>query len=85
MMVHMPVPKFLWFYAVLRACYLIKKMHSSVLNGTISFFCLYPNRSVFSMAPRVFDCTCFVQDLSPDLDKLSPRSIKYVFVGYFRT
>jgi len=37
------------------------------------------------MAPHVFGCTCFVQDLSPDLDKLSPQSIKCAFVGYFRT
>jgi len=28
---------------------------------------------------------CFVQNLSPSLDKLSPRSIKYVFVRYSRT
>ena len=37
------------------------------------------------MTPRVFGCTCFVQDLSPRLDKLSPTLIKCVFVGYFRT
>ena len=37
------------------------------------------------MTPLVFDCTCFVQDLSPGLDKLSPRFIKCVFVGYYRT
>jgi len=36
------------------------------------------------MTLRVFYCTCFVQDLSPGLDKLSPRSIKCVFVGYSR-
>ena len=32
-----------------------------------------------------FGCTCFVQDLSPDLDKLSPRSIECAFIGYSRT
>jgi len=48
------------------------------------FFCLYPNKSIFSIT-RVFGCTCFVQDLSPDLDKLSSRSIKYVFIGYSKT
>ena len=37
------------------------------------------------MTPRVFGCTCFVQDLSLGLDKLSSRSIKCVFVGYSRT
>jgi len=37
------------------------------------------------MTPRIFCCTYFVQDLSPELDKFSPRSIKCIFVGYFRT
>jgi len=37
------------------------------------------------MTPRVFGCTCFIQDLSPGIDKLSSKSIKCVFVGYFRT
>ena len=37
------------------------------------------------MILHVFGCTCFVQDLSPRLDKLSPKSIKCVFIGYFRT
>ena len=36
------------------------------------------------MTPRAFGCTCFVQNLSSRLDKLSPRYIKCVFVGYFR-
>ena len=46
----------------------------------------------FSMTLRIFECTCFAQDLSPGLDKLSPgldklspKSIKCVFVRYFRT
>jgi len=37
------------------------------------------------MTPRVFGCICFSQDLSSGLDKLSPRSIKCVFVRYSRT
>ena len=37
------------------------------------------------MTPLVFGYTCFVQDISPRLDKLSLRFIKRVFVGYFRT
>jgi len=34
------------------------------------------------MTPRIFGCTCFVQELSLWLDKLSPRSIKCVLIGY---
>jgi len=46
---------------------------------------LYDNKTPVSKTLRVFGCTCFVQNLSPELDKLSPRSIKYVFVEYSRT
>jgi len=60
-------------------------MLASILSGKILFSCLRHHKSVFSMTPRVFSCTCFVQNLSPALDKLSLRSIKCVFVGYFRT
>jgi len=37
------------------------------------------------MTLRVFGCTYFIQDLSSGLDKLSPKSIKCVFVGYSKT
>ena len=78
-MIHMRVSKYLW-YDVLSAYHEINSM-ASVLGGQIPFSCLYPNKSAFSMTPRIFGCTCFVQDLSLELDKLSPRSIKCVFVG----
>ena len=32
------------------------------------FSCLHPYKSVFSIAPRIFGCTCFIHDLSPSLD-----------------
>jgi len=66
---------------VLSACHLIIKILSFVLDGKIYSFCLYPNKTFFSITPRVFGCTCFVQNLSPELDK----SIKYVFIGYSKT
>ena len=34
--------------------------------------------------PRIFGCTCFVHNLSPNLDKLAARAIKCVFLGYSR-
>jgi len=71
-----------WCY--LSACYLINRMPSSVLNKRSLITCLYANKTTFSMTPRVLGCICFVQDLSPGLDKLSPRSINCVFVGYFK-
>ena len=82
-MIQMSVPKYLWSDAVLSACYLIN-MISSVLNKRSPFSYLYAKKP-FSMTSRVFECTCFIQDLSLELDKLSPRSMKCVFVGYSRT
>ena len=70
---------------MLNGCHLINRMPASVLNKKSPFSYLFPNKTSFSMTPRVFGCTCFVQDLSPMLDKLSSRCIKCIFVGNFRT
>ena len=57
-------------------------MLSSILHDRISFFCLYLDKPTFSIVPHVFSSTYFVQNIYPELDKLKPRAIKYVFVGY---
>lgn len=49
------------------------------------FFCIYPKTTIFSLLYQVFGCIYFVQDLNPSLDKLSLRSIKCIFVDYYRT
>ncbi|KAG6385943.1 hypothetical protein SASPL_154826 [Salvia splendens] len=54
-------------------------MPSSVLHGDIPFSCLHPDKPLYHIPPRIFGCTCFVHDLTPGLDKLSPRSIKCVY------
>ena len=82
MIVHMHVPKYLLSNAALSAYHLINRMPSSVLTGQVSFSCLYSTKNPFLIAPHVFSCMCFLQDLSPGLDKLSPRSTKCVFVGF---
>ena len=84
-MIHMNVLKYLWSDVVLSACYLINRMASSVLNKSSPFSCLYANKIPFFVTPCVFECTYFFHDLFSGLDKLSPRSIKCVFIGYFRT
>ena len=84
-MIYMSVLKYLWSYTVLSACYLINRIPSSVLNKRSPFSCLYANKTPFSKTPRVFRCTYFVQNLSHGLDKLSPKSITCVFIGYCRT
>jgi hypothetical protein len=56
-----------------------------VLNHESPFFVLYPERTPFSLTPRVFGCIAFVHVLDPGRDKLSPRSRKCIFLGYSRT
>ena len=84
-MSHMHVPKYLLSDAVLTATYLINRMPSGPLGGEVPIRRLKPNTCLFPLTPRVFCCVAFVQDLSSGLDKLSPRSIKCIFVGYSRT
>jgi len=79
----MYVLKYLWAHDVLSACHLINRMPFFVLHGKILLLCLYPNKSVFSVALGIFSCTCFVQDfLLVWINYLLSLS---VFFGYSRT
>jgi hypothetical protein len=55
------------------------------LKSRVFIFCLYPERTPFSLTPRVFGCVAFVYVLDPGRDNLSPRSRKFIFLGYSRT
>ena len=55
-------------------------MPSSVLNWATPYHQLFPNKPLFPIDPKVFGCTCFVQDVRPQVSKLDPES----FVGYSR-
>ena len=84
-MFEMKVPKYMWSYAVLMAAYLVNRMPSTPLGGEIPLRWLCPNKELFNLPPKVFGCTAYVQSLGLGLDKLNPRSIKCIFVGYSRT
>ena len=81
----MRVPQYLWCEAVLTATYLVNRLPSAALGGAIPLQRLTPAADIFSLPPRVFGCTAFVQDHTPGLSKLAPRAQKGVFVGYSRT
>ena len=81
----MRVPQYLWCEAVLTATYLVNRLLSAALGGAIPLQRLTPAADIFSLPPRVFGCTAFVQDHTPGLSKLAPRAQKSVFVGYSRT
>ena len=59
-------------------------MPSSVLDWVTPFQTLFPHKSLLSIKPRVFACTCFVRDIFPYVSKLDPKSLKCIFFGYFR-
>jgi len=54
MKIHMHGLKYLWVDAMLSVRRLINRMYSSILHGKIPFSYLYPNKSVFPIAHRVF-------------------------------
>src|SRR4051812_27013913 len=81
----LPTPSYLWSDAVLTAVYLINRMPSAPLNGGILLSRLYPDKPLFPLPPKIFGCVAFVHNHAPGLDKLAPRSIKGVFVGYSTT
>jgi len=60
-------------------------MPSTPLGGEVPLRRLLHDTELFRLSPRVFGCVGFVQDLTPGLDKLCPRTLKCVLVGYSRT
>ncbi|XP_019184808.1 PREDICTED: uncharacterized protein LOC109179764 [Ipomoea nil] len=84
MLLHYKVPSYFWGDAILHSCYLINRMPSSVLHGKIPYNILFPQEPLHKLPLRVFGCTCFVRDITPGRDKLSPKSLKCIFVGYSR-
>ena len=82
---HMCVSKSYWSNAVLPACHLINRMPSTVLGAQIPYTVLSLDAPLFHLPPKIFGCVCYVHILGPGSDKLDPRYIKCVFLGYFRT
>ena len=85
LMFQIRVPKMFWADTVHIATFLINRMLSSVLNGCAPYTVLFSIRSLFFIPPKIFGCTCFVQDMRSQISKLDPRSLKCIFFGYFRT
>ena len=80
----MQVPKHLWADAVSITCFLINRMPSSVLNWDTSYHILFPIKPLFSIKPWKFGCICFFRDVRPHVSKLDPKSLKCIFLGYYR-
>ncbi|KAH9675580.1 retrovirus-related pol polyprotein from transposon RE1 [Citrus sinensis] len=78
---HMPLSY--WGEALASAAYLINRTPSSSLGFQTLFQVLNDaimSPNVPNLPPHVFGCVAFVH--LPQQDKLSPRALRYVFVGY---
>ncbi|CAL8998283.1 unnamed protein product [Prunus brigantina] len=79
------MPRFFWGEAVCSAVYLINRVPSSVLNfqtplqALLQFCALH---STPNLEPRVFGCVTFVHLYTHQRNKLEPRALKCVFIGY---
>ena len=80
----MHVPKHFWADTVSTAYFLINRMPSSALNWVIPYHQLFPNNPLFPIEPKVFGCTCCIRDVSPQVSRLDPKSLKCIFLGYSR-
>ncbi|KAG6696818.1 hypothetical protein I3842_09G168100 [Carya illinoinensis] len=83
------VPKFFWGEAILTAAYLINRMPSRILNFQTPCQILlesFPNTRLISTIPfKVFGCSAFVHVHQQHRDKLDPRALKCIFLGYSPT
>ena len=59
-------------------------MPSTVLNGDMPYSVLFQNKALFPVEPKVFESTCYVQDVRPYVTKLDPKALKCVSLGYSR-
>ena len=84
-MMQMNVPKHFWSYGVLTATYLINRLPSRVLDFLCPLEVLQQKKPDLSHL-KVFGCTCFVHlSATQRRDKLDPRAVKCVFLGYSQT
>ena len=52
------------------------------MGGKSPIEMLCPNITLFPVPPKVFGCSCFVHIPKQHQDKLDPKAIKCIFVGY---
>lgn len=80
---HMPL--FYWGHALNSAAYLINRVPSSTINfqtpsQALTKAIVAPNSP--NLPPRVFGCVAFVHLHKHQRDKLTPRALRCVFLGY---
>ena len=86
---HMHVPKFFLGEAVLTAIHLLNCLPSRVLQQSTPIDCLqqfFPHVSLrTNLILHVFGCVCFALNCRIPRDKLDPRALRCIFIGYSST
>ena len=75
------LPKSLWGDCVLTAAHLINMLPVQQLNYRSPYEMLYKKLPDYQSL-KVFGCLCYIADVSSVPDKLNPRGLKCVFLGY---
>ncbi|CAH9089016.1 unnamed protein product [Cuscuta europaea] len=75
------MPATFWVDAVFTATYIINRLPTPNLNGLSPFENLFHHSLDFSFM-RIFGCVCFPNFNATSSNKLSPRSVLCVFLGY---
>ncbi|KAL0696278.1 hypothetical protein Bca4012_063458 [Brassica carinata] len=81
MMFYTNVPKRFWSDAVMTACYLINRTPTRVLDDLTPYEVLNKRKPSVDHL-RVFGCLYYVLQPGERRNKLQPRSIKALFLGY---
>ena len=84
----MNVPKYLWGDAILTATYLINRLPNRTLQFESPLSVLtqkYPHISKNDLPLKTFRCTAFVHIHAHNRNKLDPRALKTIFLGYSPT
>ncbi|KAL1217248.1 Retrovirus-related Pol polyprotein from transposon TNT 1-94 [Cardamine amara subsp. amara] len=84
MMFDRSVPKTFWGDAVMTACHLINRLPMRNLEDRSLYEVLYNTKPIIDHL-RVFGSVCFVFVPDAQRNKLEPKSIKCMFIGYFST
>ena len=81
------VPTYLWSEAIAAANHLTNRLPTKALNYKTPLEALQvfqPMPSSHSLPPRIFGCIVYVHCSRRVCNKLEPRAVKCVFVGYGR-
>jgi transposase InsO family protein len=81
MMLNASIPKCFWVEAFLTATFLINRLPSPSLAMTSPYFLLHKKQPTYDLL-RTFGCQCFPYLRPYAKDKLEPRSLPCIFLGY---